>query len=275
MVKLPNGAILQTLIKVTGKEIEQVEEAIAEEIPLTVYLNGQELITMLASPGDENYLVVGLLASEGIIQNIKDIQTLEVDTQQGIIQVSTISGETVAEKLFLKRYLSACCGKGRSSFYFTNDILTARQVESRVLVSAEAALAYSDMLENMSTMYRLTHGVHSGALADNGQLICYSQDIGRHNVFDKIYGRCLLEGITVADKMIVFSGRVSSEIILKVSKMAIPVIVSRSAPTSLALDLADELGITVVGFAKGGRLKIYTHTHRIQIQANPAKEGFE
>jgi len=264
MTDLPNGAILQTTLIVTGKQVEQIEEAVSEEIPLTVFLNGQELVTMLASPGDENYLVVGLLASEGIIQKAEDIQTLEVNTQQGIIKVATVSGETVAEKLFLKRYLSACCGKGRTSFYFTNDILTARQVDIRAVVTTEAALRYSEMLENMSDMYRLTHGVHSGALADNGQLICYSQDIGRHNVFDKIYGRCLLEGITVEDKIIIFSGRVSSEIILKVSKMAIPVIVSRSAPTSLALDLADELGVTVIGFAKNGRLKIYTHTHRLQ-----------
>ncbi len=262
---IPYGTISLPVIKLCGQERADTQEAIVEEIPLTIYLNGQELITMLAGVGEENYLVTGFLAAEGIIHSASDIKSLRVDTLQGIIQVETFSGETVAEKMFLKRYLTACCGKGRSAFYFANDALTARPVTSEVVLAPESIANYVQMLEDRSDLFHTTGGVHSGALASADKLIFYSQDIGRHNVFDKLYGRCLIEGISTEGKIIVFSGRVSSEILLKVSKMNIAVIIARSAPTSLALEIAEELGITVIGFARGKRFNIYTHSHQVKL----------
>ncbi|BBB89821.1 MAG TPA: formate dehydrogenase accessory sulfurtransferase FdhD [Methylomusa anaerophila] len=260
---IPRGTALHQVIKLNGTEAAAVEEPVVEEVPLTVFLNGKELITMLAAEGEENYLVTGFLASEGIIEKAGDIKSLELDSLQGIVKVETVAGETISEKLFLKRYLTACCGKGRSTFYFANDVLTARTVNSSLQLTPASIVAYSRLLEQQSDVFRLTGGVHGGALAADGKLICFSADIGRHNVFDKIYGRCLLEGISTHDKIIVFTGRVSSEIILKVSKMNIAVIIARSAPTGLALDMAEELGITVIGFARGERCNIYTHSERI------------
>jgi FdhD protein len=257
------GTAKYQVVKFRGSDVTNTEEPVVEELPLTIYLNGKELVTMLAAYGEEDYLVTGFLATEGIIQDIKDIKTLDVDVLQGIIHVTTASGETVAEKMFLKRYLTACCGKGRSAFYFANDVLTAKTVNSEIKLTAQQAMAYSEMLESASETFRLTGGVHGGALAAEGKLVCWSQDIGRHNVFDKLYGRCLIEGISTHDKVLVFSGRVSSEIILKVSKMNISIIIARSAPTSLALDMAEELGVTVIGFAREERLNVYTHADRI------------
>lgn len=251
------------VIKIRGQEIVNTEEPIVEEIPLTIYLNGKELVTMLAAAGEENYLAIGFLATEGIIQNVEDIKTLEFDAGKGVIEVTTVSGEVVAEKMFLKRYLTACCGKGRSAFYFVNDILTAKTVATEMIITPAEVMQYSELLEEASETFRLTGGVHGGALAAGGELICWSQDIGRHNVFDKLYGRCLVERISTADKVLIFSGRVSSEIVLKVSKMNISVIIARSAPTTLALDMAEELGITVIGFARGQRLNIYSHPERV------------
>lgn len=259
------GTVQYQVIKVRGQELLTAEEPVVEEIPLTIYLNGKELVTMLAAAGEEEYLVTGFLATEGIIHDVKDIETLTVDTQQGVIHATTVSGETAAEKMFLKRYLTACCGKGRSAFYFANDVLTAKIVNTEIKLTPQEAMAYSEMLEAASETFRLTGGVHGGALAAAGKLVCWSQDIGRHNVFDKLYGRCLKEGISTHDKVLVFSGRVSSEIILKVSKMNISVIIARSAPTSLALDMAEELGVTVIGFARNERLNVYTHPERIVV----------
>ncbi len=261
---MAEGTARYTVIKVRANDIIKTEEQVIEEIPFTIYLNGKELVTMLASSGDEKYLIIGFLATEGIITNVNDISKLDVDVRQGIINVETVTGETAAEKMFLKRYLTACCGKGRSTFYFANDLLTAKIVTTNVVLTPEEVNKYSEMLEAKSETFRLTGGVHGGALAANGSFVCWSQDVGRHNVFDKIYGRCLVEGITTSDKIIMFSGRISSEILLKVSKMNIPVIISRAAPTSLAIDMAEELGITIIGFARGERLNIYTHPERIR-----------
>lgn len=257
------GTANYQVVKIRGREVKTTEEPVIEEIPLTIYLNGSELVTMLAGAGEEDYLVTGFLATEGIIQEAKDIKTLAIDVVQGVIHVTTVSGETAAEKKFLKRYLTACCGKGRSAFYFANDVLTAKTVNNALTLTPKEAMHYSDLLEAASETFRLTGGVHSGALAAAGKLVCWSQDIGRHNVFDKLYGRCLKEGISTHDKVLVFSGRVSSEILLKVSKMNIAVIIARSAPTSLAIDMAEELGVTVIGFARGQRLNVYSHRERV------------
>lgn len=257
------GTDKYSVIKVRGEEVVRTEEPVVEEIPLTIYLNGQELVTMLAAAGNEKDLVVGFLATEGIIQTVDDIKTLDIDTVTGVIQVTTVSGQIAAEKMFLKRYLTACCGKGRSAFYFVNDILTAKTVATALTITPDEIIRYSKLLDAASETFRLTGGVHGGALAADGELVYWSQDIGRHNVFDKLYGRCLLAGISTADKILVFSGRVSSEILLKVSKMNISVIIARSAPTSLALDMAEELGVTIIGFARGERFNVYTHPERI------------
>ena len=218
---------------------------------------------MLAAAGEENYLVIGFLATEGITQKMDDIKSIDINIAQGVIYVTTASGEVAAEKMFLKRYLTACCGKGRSAFYFANDVLTAKIVNTDLRITPGEIIRYSELLEAMSETFRLTGGVHGGAMAAEGKLIYWSQDVGRHNVFDKLYGRCLLDGISTHNKVLVFSGRVSSEIVLKVSKMNIPIIIARSAPTTLALDMAEELGVTVIGFARGERLNIYTHSERI------------
>ena len=257
------GTANYPVVKVRGQEIVKTEEPVIEEIPLTIYLNGKELVTMLAAAGEEKYLVIGFLATEGIIQKVDDIKSLDINDAQGVIHVTTVSGEVAAEKMFLKRYLTACCGKGRTTFYFANDVLTAKTIDTNLTLTPAEAIRYSALLEAMSETFRLTGGVHGGALAAGGKLICWSQDVGRHNVFDKLYGRCLLEGISTQDKVLVFSGRVSSEIVLKVSKMNISVIIARSAPTTLALDMAEELGVTVIGFARGDRLNVYTHSERV------------
>jgi FdhD protein len=98
---------------------------------------------------------------------------------------------------------------------------------------------------------------------EDGNILIFSEDIGRHNAIDKIFGKCLLEGIQADDRMIITSGRVSSEILLKAAKREIPIIISRSAPTNLAVKLADKLGITLIGFARGRRINIYTNDWRV------------
>ena len=105
--------------------------------------------------------------------------------------------------------------------------------------------------------------MHSAALCDTTNIIVFSEDIGRHNAIDKIFGECLLNDITTDDHIIITSGRISSEILLKVAKRNVPLIVSKSAPTDLGVRLADELGVTLVGFVRGKRMNVYTHAGRI------------
>ncbi|MBP2653250.1 MAG: fdhD [Firmicutes bacterium] len=266
-MKLAEGTVLTPVVKIAGDHLAETEDVIVEEMPLTIYLNGQELVTMLCSPGNEWHLVTGFLATEGMIKDLTDLRVVNIDIDSGLVWVETNEVGAGADKLYLKRCLSACCGRGRVGFYYANDAKVTKRVETELCMSIEEVFAYQVALENASEVFRLTGGVHGGGLAAEGRLIYHCHDIGRHNVFDKLYGYCLEHGISTTDKVVVFTGRVSSEIVLKVGKMNIPVIIARAAPTSLALGLAEELGITVIAFSRGERFNVYTHPNRVLFSA--------
>ncbi|MDH7578689.1 MAG: formate dehydrogenase accessory sulfurtransferase FdhD [Bacillota bacterium] len=239
------------------------EDLIAREIALTVYLNSKELATLVCSPMDLKYMAVGFLCAEGILQKRGDLRGINLDEAEGLAWVETSEAASLAERVFLKRYITPCCGRSRTSFYFAADALLCKPVTSDLKVSTATALRLAAELQENSRLFHQTGGVHNAALAHRDRILIYREDIGRHNTLDKIYGQCFLEEISPHDKIIVFSGRVSSEILLKVAKMGVPVLVSRSAPTDLALKLAEDLRITVIGFARGNRLNIYTHPDRV------------
>jgi FdhD protein len=117
--------------------------------------------------------------------------------------------------------------------------------------------------QHRSQVYRTTGGVHSAALCDTGSILLFNEDIGRHNAIDKIFGECILRDISVDDRIIITSGRVSSEILLKVIKRNIPILISKSAPTDLGVRLANDLGVTLVGFVRGERMNVYSNGWRV------------
>lgn len=259
----PSGVVPHPATTVCGSQMSRTEVLIVEEYPLTVLFNDEELVTMLCSPGDERYLVLGFLASEGVIASPAEISRLEIDAPNGLAWVETPDGRPGTPEKFLKRCLTACCGRGRAGLHFANDARLIHRVASRVRLTRGDIRRYAQILEDLSVTFHATGGVHNGILFDDGLGICFFQDIGRHNVLDKLYGWCLDCGIAANDLVLSFSGRVSSEIVLKVSKMNVPVLIARSAPTSLALALAEDLGITVVGFAREERCTVYTHAWRV------------
>lgn len=242
------------------------EDLVVKEVPVTLFLNDQEFVTLICSPGDLKELVVGFLCSEGILQKHEDLKDITINENDGLIWVET-AGEAKSGETFLKRFITTCCGRGRASFYFINDAGGISSVASNLRATPREIFFLSEQLEKNSSLFRETGGVHNAALCSVDKVIAFYEDIGRHNAVDKIFGRCFLEDIPLQDKILVFSGRISSEILIKVAKMGIPVLVSRSAPTDLALNLADDLGITVVGFAREGRLNVYTHHHRVAVNS--------
>ena len=130
-------------------------------------------------------------------------------------------------------------------------------------VPAQDVFTLAGEFQHRSHVFRTTGGVHSAALCDTKSILLFSEDIGRHNAIDKIFGECLLQDIPTDDRLIITSGRISSEILLKVAKRNIPILISRSAPTDLGVKLADDLGITLLGFVRGKRMNAYTNDWRI------------
>jgi FdhD protein len=210
----------KAVTRVKGSDSEVVNEPIVVEKALTVYLNNEEFVTMVCSPNQEKELVIGFFCSEGIITNLEQLKNLIImNKEDGLVWVETNGKNTLGKDLFLKRHLSSCCGKGRSSFYFANDAILTRKVESALQITSEDVSHYTNLLEERSELFRRTGGVHGGALASDGQLEYFAADIGRHNVLDKLYGHGFLTAINFSQRVVVFSGRISSEIVIKTGKM--------------------------------------------------------
>ncbi|HBV96079.1 MAG: formate dehydrogenase [Peptococcaceae bacterium BICA1-7] len=239
------------------------EDLVVREVPFTIFVNDEELATLVCTPEGLEELAAGFLCSEGILRQPEDLKKITINTGDGFIWVETTSPVPATDK-FLKRYITTCCGKGRASFYFVND---ARDLKPLAMgdynIKVESVTALASLLEERAGLFRSTGGAHGAALFDSGKIIAHYEDIGRHNAVDKILGHCYLNRIPPADKTIVLSGRISSEILIKVARMGLPVIVSRSAPTDLAIEMAESLGVTVAGFARGSRVNIYTHPERV------------
>ena len=246
-----------SVIRVMGRHRRRLEDAVVSEFSLTIILNGQEMVTLLCSPSKLEYLTVGFLLSEGLIEGKDNIRKLVVDDQKGAVEVETDKVIGFASQPSSGRLVTS--GGGREAQLSG----IPPRVESDVAISARKVLALMDEFIQCSPVYKATGGVHSAALCNAENIIVFSEDIGRHNAIDKIFGQCLLEGMPTEGHLILTSGRVSSEILLKVARRNVPMLVSKAAPTDMGIKLANDLGVTLIGFARGKKMNIYANEQRV------------
>lgn len=243
---------------------QQIEDQVVIEHPLTLIVNGKELMTVVCSPEHIEELAIGFLISERILKTVEDITYIRVEENGTFIHIEANRVFPFFEQMNHKRYISSCCGMSRQGFVFANDVLTAKKMtHQHISLQPEDCFKLMNALEKEAEIFQSTGGVHNAALCDPNGVVISRMDIGRHNALDKIYGYCLKNNIPVHNKIVAFSGRISSEILLKVAKIGCEIILSKSAPTEMALTLAEELGITTVGFIRGNRFNVYTHPERI------------
>jgi len=262
MKEKPSSVAWQT-VKVAGDEVYDKEEEVAAEYPLTIRLDGEEFATLVCTPNDLEDLVIGFMASEGVIRRSDEIKDMSLDVEGGFANVALQRPQSTGKDFYAKRFIGSCCGKSRQ-FYFHNDARTAKTVTGGPNLTAQQCFSYMQALQAQSADFHVTGGVHNAALFhEETGLVAARMDIGRHNALDKLFGHVLKNRISAKRHTIAFSGRLSSEIVLKAAKIGCPIILSKSAPTDLALRLADELGVTCVGFIRAGSMNIYTHGHRI------------
>lgn len=247
----------------TAGQNETIKDQVVKEVPATIFFNDREIVTLLCTPEYLEDLAVGFLASEGMLKKAEELNEVKVDYESGTIWVKTAKDRIIAEKLFLKRYITTGCGKG-TSFYDAMDAQLAKPIVTDLKINIQEISGLVQALQHQSQLFKETGGVHGCALADRGGIAIFREDIGRHNATDKILGKCFREGIPLNNKFFLTSGRVSSEILIKTAKMGIPILVSHSAPTELAIKLAQELGVTIIGFARGKRFNVYTYPERVQ-----------
>lgn len=250
--------------QVTDGKLQEKDYFVAQEVPVTICINQTQVVTFLCTPQHLDELALGYLLGEGIVKKIDDIEEIQQDVKSGMIYVAAKEYNKTAVQTLGKRYLTTGCGGG-TSFYSLMD----RKQTSRV--SVDHVFPLSQLQEAMryvssnSELYASTGGVHTCALFSGQKLLVIREDVGRHNAADKVLGWFYRRQLNPARTYFVTTGRISSEILLKVTKAQIPLVLSRTAPTSLAVKLARELNVTVIGYMRGSRANIYAAAERIKV----------
>jgi FdhD protein len=250
------------IFRIDFLEEKSQKDCIVREVPLTIILNGKELVTLQCSPLGLKNLAVGFLLSEGILRPEGKVKEIELNERGWYIRVVLEGDSFVDLSLLSSRVIGTGCAGG-VSFYRAADAKGCLPLDSEVKIQKKKVLDLMRDFQERSSLFKTTGGVHSCALCGQKEIEAFADDIGRHNAVDKVLGECFLKGISVQDKVILSSGRISSEILIKVAKQKIPIIISRSATTDLAVELAEKLRITLIGFARGKRMNIYTHRDRV------------
>jgi len=241
---------MRTYFQLKGGRFQEVKAEVVREQPLTVYVNGERFLTLLCSPFDLEPLILGYLWMEKVIAGLDEVTGLSVSEVDGRADVTLTRPVTLPTE----RILTSGCGGGIT---FRIDPRLFPRVRSTLKVKPEALAARLHDLLRDARHYHASRGIHGAALADADRVLLVAEDVGRHNAVDKLKGLALLRGLPTDDRILLSTGRVSSEMLLKAARMGVPLIASRTSPTEMAVALAEQLGITVVGYVRGDGLNLY------------------
>ncbi len=235
----------------------KIKHEIVHETLACLSLNGLELANFMCSPNDLDILAIGFLYNEGIIDTIEDIESLHF-SKSNCVDIWITKDFEMPEKSIT----TAGCGGGT-----TFDDLSTRYpaIQSNIIIEAGKLSSLMKQVHLGSELYKRAGGIHTAALSDGDRLLIQVEDIGRHNCIDKIAGAVLREKIDSRNKMLFSSGRISSEMINKARRLEIPIVCSRTSPTSLSVELGKEWNITLVGYLHQNTMRIYSAPERIQL----------
>jgi len=241
-------------IRIDGEKTESATHEVIEEVPYALFVNGRHAMTAMLSPVQLEDFVTGYLFTEQIVKNIAEIESIKIEKNR----LSVIT-KNLFKVLGPKKTILSGCG-GSASFI---DAEKLPKIQSDFTLGTAAIGTLVKSVLN-SELHRTTGGIHIVALADKEKILGVSEDIGRHNALDRVIGRGLRTGVDLSRTFTIVSGRISSEMVRKCLVANIPVIVSRGATTTLAVEIAEKTGLCVVGFARGGKMNIYSHPYRIE-----------
>ena len=250
-------------------------ETLAGEEPLEIRVNGRPLAVTMRTPGDDFDLVAGNLVSEGMLGRTDELAAMRycagavVDgtNTYNVIEASVLGLDpaSIAERRVITTSACGVCGTTSIDEVRRQSRFGAHDAELRI--RAEVLLALPDRLREQQALFDSTGGLHAaGLFTAEGEPLCVREDVGRHNAVDKVVGWALREGrLPLRGTVLQVSGRASFELVQKCHLAGIPVLAAVSAPSSLAVDLAEEVGITLAGFSRGDRVTVYTHPERVAV----------
>jgi FdhD protein len=247
------------ILKINNGIIQEVEDEIVVEKIVNIYVNKEFYSSLMCTPEEKIELATGFLFAEGVISSMESIKSI-VELSENLI--CAILNYDLEEDFQSRRVLTSGCAKGSMdlSIFEENNM---KPVASSYQHAAHDILFMMKEFNHRSLLFKQTGGVHSCAICSNNSIHYFSEDIGRHNALDKVIGKALLKNTALEDKLLMTTGRISSDIAVKAAKAGIPIIVSHSAPTDMALNIARKSNITMIGFARGNRMSIYYGSDRI------------
>jgi len=246
------------IVRIARGQLEQAERRVVEEYPLRLRVNGRDLATLICSPHQLNFLLVGFLRVQGFIDSLDDVLSMGVCREYGLAELR-LKAE-LPERLLPT--LTSGCGTGTAF----NLPATLHQPSRPPLRSYHSEELFRTMqaLHELAEHYRSHGGIHSAAIGDAAGLLLYAEDIGRHNTLDRLAGEALFRQLQLQDKLLVTSGRVSTEMVAKAARLGIGLIASRTSPTDKAIELCEQAGITLVGYLRGSNMEIFSHEEQLQ-----------
>jgi FdhD protein len=253
---------MEALICTSGGPGSRRQQHLVKEVPVTIFLNDRELVTLLCTGHHLDELAVGFLRAEGFLESKDDLESLQIDVDVGTVRIASRLDASLVERLWQKRTITSGCGKG-TLFYHSIDALLATPVSSDLRITPGEIWERMQDLHHLSQTYRDTHGVHNTALASPVEILLFRDDIGRHNAVDMIIGHAFLNDLRLDDKVLITTGRLTSEILIKAAKVGLPLLISRNTATSLAVELATALNITLVGYVRNGKCTVYSGLDRV------------
>ena len=270
MQKSPNGYILAPTPndpRLT-KKLEGVDHngnrlttSVVTEKPLTVFLNGQEIVTLMTIGDEPELLAVGFLLNQNMLRLGDKISGIEYEDDLDVVVVRT-DRETDFEKVLKKKTITSGCAQG-TVFGDLMDKLSSISLSSSNKLRTSWLYELSKKINNTPSLYLEAGAIHGCVLCKQNHPLIYMEDVGRHNAIDKIAGYMFLNNIEPIDKIFYTTGRLTSEMVIKTVQMRVPILVSRSGFTAWGVELAREAGLTLVGRAKGRRFIALSGTERI------------
>lgn len=253
---LPPGAIPYQYIEITGDKSSVIDGGVIDEVLVSIYVNVEEIATIMSSPVDEEALAIGFLYNEHLIHSMDDIAHLQVNASRTVVDVFLQHSDVQPMRRLV---ITSGCGGGVATLSQQYDPL-----ESDFSSDSKTIFARMRELRGEATLYNAVRGVHTAVLADTEGVLVSAEDVGRHNTIDKIAGKALQANIDTRDKLLLATGRISSEMVHKARRMNIPLVISRTAPTRLAVELATAWNMCLVGYVRQNSLRVYTMPERVK-----------
>ncbi len=264
--------------RLSGDEDRSIESGVVVEEPLEIRIGGQPVAVLMRTPGLEKELAAGFCLGEGLVADLMDIALIRhcgralpdelvegdpMDESRNRVDVTLLaSARTPRDRIDVVQMIRSGCG--RTDISDLADNLTP--VNSNVRIPLETLPHLLGQITRQQAAYRAAGGIHAAAVFDaHGRAIVVCEDIGRHNAVDKAVGHCALRGISLKDKILVSTGRASYDMVAKGVRLGVPIIASISSPTSMAVELADALQCTLLGYLRGKKLNVYTHGWRLVV----------